>query len=46
MYSCITDSISNYLQVIPSFGERYLSTMLFADIMDEAKNQAAEDVQV
>ncbi|KAJ1489751.1 cysteine synthase [Baffinella frigidus] len=25
--------------VIPSFGERYLSTMLFADIMDEAKNQ-------
>ena len=25
--------------IIPSFGERYLSTALFADIMDEAKNQ-------
>ena len=32
--------------IIPSFGERYLSTMLFAELMDEAKNQAAEDVQV
>jgi len=25
--------------VIPSFGERYLSTALFADILEESKNQ-------
>ena len=39
LYNPTTDCAS--VQVIPSFGERYLSTMLFADIMDEAKNQVA-----
>jgi len=30
--------------IIPSFGERYLSTALFAELLEESKNQAAEDV--
>jgi len=30
--------------VIPSFGERYLSTALFAELLEESKNQAAEEV--
>eukprot|EP00752_Nemacystus_decipiens_P018638 g16712.t1 len=30
--------------VIPSFGERYLSTPLFSDILEEAKDMKAEDV--
>eukprot|EP00903_Cladosiphon_okamuranus_P012392 g11614.t1 len=29
--------------IIPSFGERYLSTALFTDILEEAKEQKAED---
>eukprot|EP00903_Cladosiphon_okamuranus_P012391 g11613.t1 len=29
--------------VIPSFGERYLSTALFSNILEEAKDQKAED---
>lgn len=28
--------------VIPSFGERYLSTVLFSDLFDESVNQAPE----
>ena len=32
--------------IIPSFGERYLSTALFADIHEEAANQAVEPVNV
>lgn len=32
--------------IIPSFGERYLSTALFADLHAEALNQVAEDVNV
>ncbi|KAG5191992.1 cysteine synthase [Tribonema minus] len=30
--------------VIPSFGERYLSTLLFQNILDEAKDMKAEDI--
>jgi len=30
--------------IIPSFGERYLSTALFAELLEESKNQAAEEV--
>jgi hypothetical protein len=30
--------------IIPSFGERYLSTALFEDLSQECKEQAAEDV--
>jgi len=30
--------------IIPSFGERYLSTALFQELLEESKNQAAEDV--
>ena len=30
--------------VIPSFGERYLSTALFADLQLEAQNQQTEDL--
>jgi cysteine synthase A len=29
--------------IIPSFGERYLSTALYQDILEEVKNQATED---
>lgn len=32
----------NIVVVIPSFGERYLSTALFADLFEEARNQEAE----
>jgi len=32
--------------VIPSFGERYLSTALFAELLEESKNQTAEAVQL
>mmetsp|Transcript_19278 Transcript_19278/g.53475 ORF Transcript_19278/g.53475 Transcript_19278/m.53475 type:complete len:377 (-) Transcript_19278:161-1291(-) len=32
--------------VIPSFGERYLSTALFAELLEESKSQVAEPVQV
>jgi cysteine synthase A len=32
--------------IIPSFGERYLSTALFADLHAEAINQAAEAVDI
>eukprot|EP00286_Rhodomonas_abbreviata_P022035 CAMPEP_0181310814 /NCGR_PEP_ID=MMETSP1101-20121128/12791_1 /TAXON_ID=46948 /ORGANISM="Rhodomonas abbreviata, Strain Caron Lab Isolate" /LENGTH=362 /DNA_ID=CAMNT_0023417477 /DNA_START=158 /DNA_END=1247 /DNA_ORIENTATION=+ len=31
--------------VIPSFGERYLSTALFSELLEESKAQAAEEVQ-
>ena len=27
-----------FVVIIPSFGERYLSTMLFADLTEECKN--------
>jgi cysteine synthase len=30
--------------IIPSFGERYLSTALFADLHEEASKQTAENV--
>jgi cysteine synthase A len=30
--------------IIPSFGERYLSTALFSDLHVEAVNQAPEDL--
>jgi len=32
--------------VIPSFGERYLSTALFQNLWDEASNMKAEPVEV
>ena len=32
----------NIVTVIPSFGERYLSTILFADLFEESVNQTAE----
>ena len=32
----------NIVVVIPSFGERYLSTVLFADLFDEASKQQVE----
>ena len=32
--------------IIPSFGERYLSTALFADIHSEAANQLPEPVDI
>jgi cysteine synthase len=31
-----------FVVVIPSFGERYLSTVLFADLFEEASKQQAE----
>jgi cysteine synthase A len=32
----------NIVVVIPSFGERYLSTVLFQDLFDEASKQQVE----
>lgn len=32
--------------IIPSFGERYLSTALFAELLEESKTQAAEEVKL
>jgi cysteine synthase len=32
--------------IIPSFGERYLSTALFAELLEESQKQIAEPVQV
>ena len=32
----------NIVAIIPSFGERYLSTILFADLFEESVNQTAE----
>lgn len=34
----------NIVVIIPSFGERYLSTALFQDLFDEAQKQAPEDI--
>lgn len=34
----------NIVVIIPSFGERYLSTALFADLFAEVSNQTAEPV--
>ena len=31
--------------IIPSFGERYLSTMLFADLLEECKKMETQDVE-
>lgn len=36
----------NLVVIIPSYGERYLSTILFADLHAEAAAQKAEDVTV
>lgn len=35
----------NIVVIIPSFGERYLSTLLFADLHAEASNQQAEQLE-
>jgi cysteine synthase len=32
----------NIVVIIPSFGERYLSTVLFSDLFEESVNQQAE----
>jgi cysteine synthase A len=32
--------------IIPSFGERYLSTALFSEILEESKGQVAEEVKM
>uniref|UniRef100_A0A7S4P7J3 Cysteine synthase n=1 Tax=Guillardia theta TaxID=55529 RepID=A0A7S4P7J3_GUITH len=32
--------------IIPSFGERYLSTALFSELLEEAKSQATEEVNL
>jgi cysteine synthase len=32
----------NIVVIIPSFGERYLSTVLFADLVEEASKQQVE----
>jgi len=32
--------------VIPSFGERYLSTALFSELLEDSKSQVAEDVKL
>jgi len=32
----------NIVVIIPSFGERYLSTVLFADLQEEASKQQVE----
>jgi cysteine synthase len=32
----------NIVVIIPSFGERYLSTVLFQDLFTESQNQQAE----
>lgn len=32
--------------ILPSFGERYLSTALFSELLEESKNQVAEDVKM
>ena len=34
----------NIVVIIPSFGERYLSTALFADLFAEVSNQAVEPI--
>jgi cysteine synthase len=34
----------NIVAIIPSFGERYLSTVLFSDLFDEAVKQEAEAI--
>ena len=36
----------NLVVIIPSYGERYLSTILFADLHAEASAQKAEEVNV
>lgn len=36
----------NIVVIIPSFGERYLSTVLFADLFQEVSQQAPEQVTV
>jgi hypothetical protein len=33
----------NIVCIIPSFGERYLSTVLFKDLFDEAVRQPIDD---
>jgi cysteine synthase A len=34
----------NIVVIIPSFGERYLSTVLFQDLFLESQNQSAEPI--
>ena len=34
----------NIVVIIPSFGERYLSTALFQDLFTESQNQTAEPI--
>jgi len=34
----------NIVVIIPSFGERYLSTLLFEELFEEARNQKPEEL--
>jgi cysteine synthase A len=42
----IENKDKNIVVILPSFGERYLSTALFADLHEEAVNQRPEPIDV